>query len=138
MESKLFLPEFNRWTMQPVTWGYLYVLKLQHISSIKQNVRSVGPYIQTTMMPSKPGHHRNAIRVGEQDSWAFSCYKGGKEILRELFLVNADNPRIKNDIIRSIETTGSGDIDESQYPDMTSGAAGAFKIYSTIAGLAIK
>lgn len=65
LESQLFLPQFNRKTMHPVTWGILFINKLEHISAIKQNVRSIGPYIITTMMPAKPGYHRNAIRVGE-------------------------------------------------------------------------
>lgn len=68
LESQLYLPKYGRKTMNPVTWGVLFMLKLEHISSIKQNTRSIGKYIQTTMMPAKPGAHKNAIRIGEQDS----------------------------------------------------------------------
>ena len=70
LEAQLYLPKYGRKTMSPVTFGVLYMLKLEHISSMKQNVRSIGKYISTTMMPSKPGNHANSIRIGEQDSWA--------------------------------------------------------------------
>lgn len=138
LESILYLPKYNRKTMNPVTWGKLYILKLEHISSIKQNVRTVGRSLATSM-PAKAGHGKNAIRIGEQDSWSYLAYEHGKDVLREMFLVNGDNPKIKNDIIRKIETDGSADINENDYiEDMTSGSAAAFKNYCTVAGLSIR
>jgi len=138
LESRLFIPEYGRKTIHPVTWGVLFINKLEHISAIKQNVRSIGPYIQTTMMPAKPGSHRNAIRIGEQDSWAYLAYNGGKEVLKELFLVNGDNPEIKANIIRQLEETGEATFDEKDYANLTSGSSNAFNVYSTVAGLSIK
>lgn len=35
-------------------------------------------YITTTMQPAKAGSHRNAIRIGEQDSWALRSLYYGK------------------------------------------------------------
>ena len=143
LESILYLPKYNRKTMNPVTWGKLYILKLEHISSIKQNVRTVGRSLATSM-PAKAGHGKNAIRIGEQDSWSYLAYEHGKDVLREMFLVNGDNPKIKNDIIRKIETDGSWLPEkERQKPndyieDMTSGSAAAFKNYCTVAGLSIR
>ena len=138
LETKMFIPEYGRTTMHPVTWGILFINKLEHISAIKQNVRSIGPYIQTTMMPAKPGAHRNAIRIGEQDSWAYLAYNGGKEVLKEMFYVNGDIPQIKANIIRQIEEDGSATFNENDYDNITSGSSNAFNVYSTVAGLAIK
>lgn len=139
LESILYLPKYGRKTMYPVTWGVLYILKLEHISAIKQNTRTIGKTISTTLAPSKPGAHKNAIRIGEQDSWAYTAYEHGKDLLREIFLVNSDNPKIKTDIIRQIETTGNGDFNEEDYKDdLESGASKAFKCFSLVAGLSIK
>lgn len=54
-------------------------------------------------------------------------------------MVNGDNPSIKNDIIRKIEMEGNADFNEADYiGGLTSGASTAFKVFSTVAGLAIK
>ena len=42
LEAKLYLPKYGRYTMNEVTFGTLYILKLEHISSMKQNTRSIG------------------------------------------------------------------------------------------------
>ena len=90
-------------------------------------------------MPAKPGGHKNAIRVGEQDSWAYLAYEHGADVLKEMFVVNGDNPTIKRDIINKIETEGSADYDEKDYQGlMESGASTVFKTYSLVAGLSIK
>ena len=56
LESILYLPKYGRKTMNKVTWGKLYILKLEHISATKQNVRSIGKSITTSLMPGKPGY----------------------------------------------------------------------------------
>ena len=90
-------------------------------------------YITTTMQPAKAGSHRNAIRIGEQDSWAYLAYPSGKEVLKEMFIVNGDNLRIKDDIIRRIETTGEADVNLDEVS--ISGSKTLFSIFSTVAGL---
>ena len=138
LESVLYLPKYNRKSMHPITWGVLYILKLEHISSIKQNTRSIGRSISTTMMPGKPGGHKNAIRMGEQDSWAYAAYAHGIEVLKEMFYVNGDNPVIKTDIIRRIEENGSADFDPNNYENVQSGSSSAFNVFSLVAGLEFK
>jgi hypothetical protein len=135
LQSKLYLPDLKRYTLHPVSWGVQYINKLAHISALKQNVRSIGRYIQTTLQPAKPGHHRNAIRIGEQDSWAFFGYPSGKELLRELFLVNTDNLAVKAKVISDIQENGDADIDESVYKNSHSGTNEAVKVNLTCAGL---
>lgn len=140
LESILYLPKYGRKSMYPITWGTLYILKLEHISAIKQNTRTIGKNNIVTSLPAKPGHHSNSIRVGEQDSWAITVYPHGKEFLKEMFLVNSDNPKIKTDIIRQIEETGGSDIDYSKYSesDLRSGSSRALECFGRVAGLAIK
>ena len=90
-------------------------------------------------MPSKPGNHANSIRIGEQDSWAYLAYPNGKDVLREMFVVNGDSAKVKEDIIRKIEMEGSADYTDSEYGSLLlSGSKNAFQIYSTVAGLDIK
>ena len=135
LESKLWLPQYKRYTINKCTWGMIFVNKLEHISSIKQNTRSVGKSISTTMMPGKPGNHRNAIRLGEYDTWGMLSYDANT-VLKEFFEVNGDNPKIKNQVIRDIENDGVASIDK--YADISlSGSGSAFSVYTTVAGLKI-
>jgi DNA-directed RNA polymerase beta subunit len=121
--------------MHPVTWGVLMVNKLQHIANTKISVRSVGSYLQTTLMPAKSGHGRNSIRVGEQDTWAYLSYIGGKDLLEEMFIINGDNQTIKSKILRQIEENGSADFSNEDIEMYKSGSSAALKVFSTIAGL---
>ena len=139
LESRLFLPKYNRKTINPVTWGIIYMLKLEHISSIKQNTRTIGKINAITGQPTKQGKGKNSLRIGEQDSWAYLAYQHGGDVLKELFTVNCDNTRIKDDVIRKIETDGSADYDETEYKNlMISGSKKAFSTYALVAGLDIK
>lgn len=134
-ESKLYLPRYKRYTINKCTWGMIFVNKLEHISSIKQNTRSVGKSILTTMMPGKPGNHRNAIRIGELDTWGLLAYDANT-VIKEFFEVNGDNPRVKNQVIRDIENDGTASIDK--YADIgISGSGSAFSVYTTVAGLKV-
>ena len=135
LEAKLFLPRYNRFTISPVTYGKLYMLKLEHISRMKQNTRSVGKYMNTGM-PAKSGGGRNAIRIGEQDSWGYLAYPHGKEVLKEMFIVGGDNINIKSDVIRKIEMEGEANYNDTEYKNlMQSGSKNLFNIYSLVAGL---
>lgn len=53
-------------------------------------------------------------------------------------MVNGDNPAIKANIIRQIETDGKADLSKEDYEANTSGASNAFNVYSTVAGLSMK
>lgn len=137
LQSKLYLPKYSRYTAVPVTWGILFVNKLEHISAIKQNVRSVGPYMKTTLQPGKPGNHRNAVRIGEFDAWAYLGYDA-LDVLKDMFLVNGDNPKLKSKVIYELETDGHSDIKESDVQEATEGGSvQSFEVFMTVAGIKV-
>lgn len=63
----------------------------------------------------------------------YLAYPNGKEVLKEMFIVNGDNIRIKDDIIRRIETTGEADVNLDEMS--ISGSKNLFNVYSLCAGL---
>lgn len=132
LKDKLFLPKYGRSTINECAWGVLFVNKLEHISAIKQNTRSTGAYIKHTLMPAKPGNHRNAIRISELDTWAISAYDANT-VLTEFFTVNGDNPKVKNQVIYDIENSGTASVKDVE----ASGSSKAFETYMIVAGLKV-
>gem|GEM_PF-6244684 len=73
----------------PVTVGYIYMMKLNHISSEKINVRSSGTYTRTTNQPLKGRRLQGGQRLGEMEVWALLAH-GAKEIIREMLSIRSD------------------------------------------------
>lgn len=111
------------------------MLKLEHISSVKQNIRTIGLGDLVTGMPGKPGKGKNALKIGELDTWAYLAYEHGYDILKELFMVNGDNQSAKTNIIQKIYQTGSADVNLNELASLTSGASTKLKVFTTVAGI---
>lgn len=109
MSDMLLLPEINSKTKNPVCWGIMYITKLEHISSVKQNVRNLGPYIKTTLEPTRGKARAGGQRMGEMDSWCLLSYDANT-VLSDFWLVNADNPEAKKQVISEIYKNGKADI----------------------------
>lgn len=105
----LYIPELNSKTKNPVAWGIMYIQKLEHISEIKQNVRNLGPYIKTTLEPTRGKARAGGQRMGEMDTWCLLSYDA-KTVLSDFWLVNADNPNAKKQVLSEIYKTGSANI----------------------------
>lgn len=112
LTEKMRIPEVHEKavTKNEVAWGIMYIQKLEHISEIKQNVRNIGPYVKTTLEPTRGKARGGGQRMGELDTWAILAYDAN-EVLRDFWVVNGDNPDAKKKVLSDIYTKGKADID---------------------------
>jgi DNA-directed RNA polymerase subunit beta len=75
---------------QPVTVGYVYMLKLVHLVEDKIHARSTGPYSLITQQPLGGKAQFGGQRFGEMEVWALEAY-GAAHILQELLTVKSDD-----------------------------------------------
>jgi DNA-directed RNA polymerase beta subunit len=114
LSEKMKIPEVdsNAVTQKEVAWGIMYMQKLEHISEQKQNVRNVGPYVKTTLEPTRGKSRAGGQRMGELDTWAILAYDA-TDVLRDFWTVNGDNPQAKKQVLSDIYSTGKSDVDIS-------------------------
>ena len=74
---------------QPVTVGYIYMLKLSHLVDDKIHARSIGPYSLITQ-PLGGKAQFGGQRFGEMEVWALEAY-GAAYILQELLTAKSDD-----------------------------------------------
>ena len=99
-EIKLPPPIFGKVTLydgrtgqpfdQPVTAGYIYMLKLIHLVEDKIHARSTGPYSLITQQPLGGKAQFGGQRFGEMEVWALEAY-GAAYNLQELLTVKSDD-----------------------------------------------
>ena len=75
---------------QPVTVGYMYMLKLNHLVDDKMHARSTGPYSLVTQQPLGGKAQFGGQRFGEMEVWALEAY-GASHTLREMLTVKSDD-----------------------------------------------
>ncbi len=75
---------------QPITVGYIYMLKLSHMVEDKIHARSTGPYSLITQQPLGGKAQFGGQRFGEMEVWALEAY-GAAHILQELLTVKSDD-----------------------------------------------
>ena len=73
----------------PVTVGYMYMLKLIHLVDDKIHARSIGPYSLVTQQPLGGKAQFGGQRFGEMEVWALEAY-GAAHILQEILTVKSD------------------------------------------------
>ena len=95
----------------PVTVGYMYMLKLIHLVDDKIHARSVGPYSLVTQQPLGGKAQFGGQRFGEMEVWALEAY-GAANILQEMLTVKSDDvmgrQKIFDSIIKSNVTAEPG------------------------------
>ena len=74
----------------PVTVGYMYMLKLCHLVDDKIHARSIGPYSLVTQQPLGGKAQFGGQRFGEMEVWALEAY-GAAHILQEILTVKSDD-----------------------------------------------
>jgi DNA-directed RNA polymerase subunit beta len=74
----------------PVTVGYMYMLKLHHLVDDKIHARSTGPYSLVTQQPLGGKAQFGGQRFGEMEVWALQAY-GAAHILQEILTVKSDD-----------------------------------------------
>lgn len=74
----------------PVTVGYMYMLKLHHLVDEKIHARSIGPYSLVTQQPLGGKAQFGGQRFGEMEVWALEAY-GAAHTLQEMLTVKSDD-----------------------------------------------
>ena len=75
---------------QPVTIGYIYMMKLIHLVEDKIHARSTGPYSLITQQPLGGKAQFGGQRFGEMAVWALEAYVAA-HVLQELLTVKSDD-----------------------------------------------
>ena len=75
---------------QPVTVGYMYILKLLHLVEDKIHARSTGPYSLVTQQPLGGKAQFGGQRFGEMEVWALEAY-GAAHTLQEILTIKSDD-----------------------------------------------
>ncbi|MPZ96252.1 MAG: DNA-directed RNA polymerase subunit beta [Propionibacteriales bacterium] len=74
----------------PVSVGYMYILKLTHMVDDKLHARSTGPYSMITQQPLGGKAQFGGQRFGEMEVWALEAY-GAAYALQELLTIKSDD-----------------------------------------------
>ncbi len=74
----------------PVTVGYMYILKLSHMVEDKMHQRSIGPYSLITQQPLGGKAQFGGQRFGEMEVWALEAY-GAAHTLQEILTIKSDD-----------------------------------------------
>src|SRR6187399_730665 len=75
---------------EPVSVGYMYILKLHHLVDDKIHARSTGPYSMITQQPLGGKAQFGGQRFGEMECWAMQAY-GAAYTLQELLTIKSDD-----------------------------------------------
>jgi DNA-directed RNA polymerase subunit beta len=75
---------------EPVTVGYIYIMKLLHLVDDKIHARSTGPYSMITQQPLGGKAQFGGQRFGEMEVWALEAY-GSAYALQELLTIKSDD-----------------------------------------------
>jgi DNA-directed RNA polymerase subunit beta len=75
---------------EPISVGYMYILKLHHLVDDKIHARSTGPYSMITQQPLGGKAQFGGQRFGEMEVWALEAY-GASYALQELLTIKSDD-----------------------------------------------
>jgi DNA-directed RNA polymerase subunit beta len=89
--------EFER----PVTIGYMYMLKLNHLVDDKMHARSTGSYSLVTQQPLGGKAQFGGQRFGEMEVWALEAY-GAAYTLQEMLTVKSDDVNGRTKMYKNI------------------------------------
>jgi len=85
----------------PVTVGYIYMLKLSHLVDDKIHARSIGPYSLVTQQPLGGKAQFGGQRFGEMEVWALEGY-GAAYTLQEMLTVKSDDVTGRSQVYEAI------------------------------------
>ncbi len=86
---------------RPVTVGYMYILKLNHLVDDKMHARSTGSYSLVTQQPLGGKAQFGGQRFGEMEVWALEAY-GAAYTLQEMLTVKSDDVHGRTRIYKNI------------------------------------
>ena len=91
---------------RPVTVGYIYMMKLDHLVEDKIHARATGPYSLVTQQPLGGKSHFGGQRFGEMECWALQAY-GAAFTLQEILTVKSDDVTGR---VKMYESIVKGDV----------------------------
>ncbi|MCL4410007.1 MAG: DNA-directed RNA polymerase subunit beta, partial [Gammaproteobacteria bacterium] len=94
---------------RPVTVGYMYMLKLNHLVDDKMHARSTGSYSLVTQQPLGGKAPFGGQRFGEMEVWALEAY-GAAYTLQEMLTVKSDDVNGRTKMYKNI-VDGNHDMD---------------------------
>jgi DNA-directed RNA polymerase subunit beta len=98
----------------PITVGYIYIMKLIHLVDDKIHARSTGPYSLITQQPLGGKAQFGGQRFGEMEVWALEAY-GAAYVLQEMLTVKSDDVIGR---VRAYEAIVKGEnLPESSVPE---------------------
>ena len=86
---------------RPITVGYMYMLKLNHLVDDKMHARSTGPYSLVTQQPLGGKAQFGGQRFGEMEVWALEAY-GAAYTLQEMLTVKSDDVQGRTKMYKNI------------------------------------
>src|SRR5690606_12439414 len=86
---------------RPVTVGYMYMLKLNHLVDDKMHARSTGPYSLVTQQPLGGKAQFGGQRFGDMEVWALEAY-GAAYTLQEMLTVKSDDVNGRTKMYKNI------------------------------------
>ena len=86
---------------RPITVGYMYMLKLNHLVDDKMHARSTGPYSLVTQQPLGGKAQFGGQRFGEMEVWALEAY-GSSYTLQEMLTVKSDDVQGRTKMYKNI------------------------------------
>ena len=100
-QMTLFDGRTGRQFDRPVTVGYMYILKLNHLVDDKMHARSTGSYSLVTQQPLGGKAQFGGQRFGEMEVWALEAY-GAAYTLQEMLTVKSDDVHGRTKIYKNI------------------------------------
>jgi DNA-directed RNA polymerase subunit beta len=94
---------------RPVTVGYMYMLKLNHLVDDKMHARSTGSYSLVTQQPLGGEAQFGGQRFGEMEVWALEAY-GASYTLQEMLTVKSDDISGRSKVYKNI-VDGNYEVD---------------------------
>ena len=94
---------------RPVTVGYMYMIKLNHLVDDKMHARSTGSYSLVTQQPLGGKAQFGGQRFGEMEVWALEAY-GASYTLQEMLTVKSDDVSGRTKMYKNI-VDGSFEMD---------------------------
>ena len=101
----LKIPEYNIVT-EPVSVGYIYVMKLEHMSEKKIYARGVGPYLSRTLSPTAGRRSSGGQKMGEYDNYSLLSWNC-PIVIDEFFGPLSSDHVTKNEMISEVIQNGT-------------------------------
>ncbi len=100
-QARLINGRTGEYFQRPVTVGYMYMLKLNHLVDDKMHARSTGSYSLVTQQPLGGKAQFGGQRFGEMEVWALEAY-GAAYTLQEMLTVKSDDVNGRTKIYKNI------------------------------------